>query len=92
MIIKKVNVYPVSYNLKVPFTSAAGLTRKRSSVLVEVITNEGLSGWGEANGPTLTVAKVIEEVLGPIIIGKDPLDIGIIWEHNEYMPKERITY
>ena len=80
MIIKKVKVYPVSYNLKVPFTSAAGWTRKRSSVLVEVITNENLSGWGEANGPLLTVAKAIEEVLGPIIIGKDPLDIGVIWE------------
>jgi len=80
MIIKKVKVYPVSYNLKVPFISAAGLTRKRSSVLVEVITNEGLSGWGEANGPTLTVAKAIEEVLSPIIIGKDPLDAGVIWE------------
>lgn len=90
MIIKKVKIYPLSYNLKVPFASAGGWTKKRTSVLIEVITNEGLSGWGEANGPMLAIMKAIEDDLVPIVIGKDPLNTSIIWEQMNLLRRKGI--
>jgi len=52
------------------------------SVLVKVTAGNGLVGWGETYGivaPQATVA-IIDEVLGPVILGRDPRDVGVIQE------------
>lgn len=52
------------------------------SVLVKVTASNGLVGWGETYGivaPQATVA-IIDEVLGPVILGRDPRDVGVIQE------------
>ena len=43
-------------------------------VLVRVTTDTGLVGWGEcfAYGAPLAVANVVDEALGPLVIGEDP--------------------
>jgi galactonate dehydratase len=52
------------------------------SILVKVTASNGQVGWGETYGivaPQATVA-IIDEVLGPVILGRDPRDVGVIQE------------
>jgi galactonate dehydratase len=52
------------------------------SVLVRVTTDDGSVGWGETYGivaPEATAA-IIDDVLGPLVVGRDPCDVGVIQE------------
>lgn len=63
-----------------PFTSARGmLYAARTSCLVEITTNDGLTGWGECYGPA-TIAKAAVEYLAPRVKGRDPFDASVVWE------------
>ncbi len=59
---------------------------RRTAHLVEVRTDEGITGWGECFGPG-NVARankgIVETVIAPMIIGCDPLNRGPIW-HKVY--------
>ncbi|MCS7115936.1 MAG: mandelate racemase/muconate lactonizing enzyme family protein [Nitrososphaerota archaeon] len=53
-----------------------------SACFVKVVSDEGLFGYGESltrEVPQAT-AKIIEKLIKPIIIGKDPLEIEVLWE------------
>ena len=80
MEIKAVNAYPVQCKVNTPFTSATGWRTSQGSVLIEVIAEDGLSGWGDAQGPLRTIATAVEDDIAPIIVGQDPLDAGMLWE------------
>lgn len=57
---------------------------KRSTHLVEIRTDEGLTGWGECFGPgnvALANKTIVEKVIQPMILGRDPLDREVIWHH-----------
>ena len=59
---------------------------RRTAHLVEVETDEGITGWGECFGPgNIAIANkcIVEKVIQPMILGKDPLDRDVIW-HNVY--------
>ncbi len=59
---------------------------KRSAHLVEIRTDEGLSGWGECFGPgnvALANKTIVERVIQPMIIGHDPVDREVLW-HKVY--------
>jgi o-succinylbenzoate synthase len=47
MNLHKVKLYQIGLELKTPFVTHAGAVRKRDVILVEVINNDGISGWGE---------------------------------------------
>ncbi len=58
----------------------------RTAHLVEVETDEGVTGWGECFGPgTIALANksIVEKVIQPIVLGMDPLDRDVIW-HKVY--------
>ncbi len=58
----------------------------RTAHLVEVRTDEGLVGWGESFGPgnvALANKTIVERVIQPLIVGRDPLDREVIW-HDVY--------
>ena len=59
---------------------------KRTAHLVEITTDEGLTGWGECFGPG-TIARanavIVEQVIAPMVIGQDPMDREVIW-HKVY--------
>lgn len=53
-----------------------------SSVLVKLTADDGSTGWGETYGiiaPDATAA-IIDDVLGPLLIGRDPRDVTTIQE------------
>lgn len=57
---------------------------RRTAHLVEIRTDEGLTGWGECFGPgTIALANksIVETVIKPMIVGRDPLDRDVIWHH-----------
>lgn len=52
------------------------------AVLVRVETGDGVVGWGEAKapvGPSAT-ARIIDELLAPIVIGGRVDEIGLLWD------------
>lgn len=59
---------------------------RRTAHLVEVRTDEGVTGWGECFGPghvALANKGIVEKVIQPMILGRDPLDRDVIW-HSVY--------
>jgi len=59
---------------------------RRTAHLVEVRTDEGLTGWGECFGPGNVASAnkfIVENVIAPMILGMDPLDRSVIW-HKAY--------
>ena len=59
---------------------------KRTAHLVEVRTDEGVTGWGECFGPgaiALANKGIVEKVIQPMVLGMDPMDRDVIW-HKVY--------
>ncbi len=59
---------------------------KRTAHLVEVETDEGVTGWGECFGPgniALANKGIVERVISPMILGMNPMDRDVIW-HKAY--------
>lgn len=52
------------------------------TVLVKVTTESGIFGWGEAHAPAAPAvhAKVITDLLAPILVGQDARNVGPLWE------------
>lgn len=59
---------------------------KRTAHLVEISTDQGLTGWGECFGPgniAIANAGIVEGVIAPMILGESPLDRDMLW-HRVY--------
>jgi len=64
-----------------PFTSARGwLYTTRTSCIVEIRTDEGITGWGECYGPAAVNRTIIETQYRARVIGRDPFDVEVVWE------------
>ncbi len=74
--------------LETPFAFSQGWVRSRGATIVEVLTDEGLVGWGEAlcQGlqPPEIAAATIGSALAPLLVGADPRDVEPLW-HRMYM-------
>jgi D-galactarolactone cycloisomerase len=70
----------VVQRLEQPFGMSQWLWDVRSSCLVEVVTDEGLIGWGECFGPAEANRALIESVYAPLLIGRDAGEHIALWE------------
>lgn len=81
MKIVRVEGIPVCMPYKKVYGGSYYKRKQASFVLVKVQTDNGIEGWGEAGtlgswGETQGIAlQLVEEVLGPALIGQDPLNI-----------------
>lgn len=57
-----------------------GTAVKAEAAVVEVRTDEGLSGVGPAYGPPPVIRAVVEAELGPLVTGQDPRAVEALWE------------
>ncbi len=73
MKIVAVRATPVNIPMEVPFSWSVGLYPGTTKVIVEIVTDEGLTGLGEAPSPAC--APVINDLLAPRLAGLDALDI-----------------
>ena len=77
--IKDIIVHVIKSELDIPFAFSQGWVKKRSATLVEIKTDEGLIGWGEAfcQGlePPEISAAVIETALKPLLLDESPMSM-----------------
>ncbi|MCE7029677.1 mandelate racemase/muconate lactonizing enzyme family protein [Jiella avicenniae] len=87
MKIRAVNVHPISHEIPNNSGATMGVGRmvKRDAVLVEIETDEGVTGWGEAHHGRSpgAIAKLIDTTLKPMILGMDAFDTTAVW-HRLY--------
>ena len=79
-----------SHVLQYPLEEELGYSQQyytlRTAHLVEVNTDEGITGWGECfGGGTVALANrtIVEKVIQPLAVGMNPLDREVIW-HTVY--------
>ncbi len=85
MKIVDVRAHLLSAPLEQPFrTWSSREAHVRDSVVVEVTTDEGIVGWGECvcHGTQRgdTAQAFINRVFHPLLVGRDPFDVEVIWE------------
>src|ERR687894_2443573 len=84
--VKIVDIVPhvLSTPLEEPFSFSQGWVDKRSTMIVEVLTDEGVTGWGESlcHGlqPPEVAASFVEFCFKPMLAGRDPFDVEVFWE------------
>lgn len=83
---KIVNVIPhaISVPLQTPFYFSQGWVHSRSSLIIEIQTDSGITGFGESlchglQSP-LVSAAMIEHCLKPLLLGRSPFDVEVLWE------------
>ncbi|WP_170419373.1 mandelate racemase/muconate lactonizing enzyme family protein [Ruegeria arenilitoris] len=86
MKITKITSHVLQYKMPEVLGYSQQYYDKRTTHLVEVQTDEGVTGWGECFGPG-NVARanksIVEQVIQPMVLGLDPLDKDVIW-HKVY--------
>jgi D-galactarolactone cycloisomerase len=60
--------------------SRSGVRNTRSATLVQVETDEGISGIGSCSGNGELLEFIVAQILKPLIVGMDPTDIAAVWE------------
>src|SRR6185503_2794746 len=60
--------------------SRSGLRNTRSTTLVRVETDAGVSGIGSCSGNGGRIEVIVAPVLKPLLVGMDPTEIDIIWD------------
>ena len=72
MRVRTVHIYDLSYPVQREFANSTTWNRTRTAGVVEVVTDDGLTGWGEgARSPAAGA-------LAGSLIGRDPFDAGLI--------------
>src|SRR4051812_16095720 len=64
---------------EVQYTSDMGTVKGRSTAIVIIETDDGLSGYGEALGAP-RIMKAMVEQLKPLVVGEDPTRVTYLWE------------
>lgn len=86
MRITNVKSHVLQYDLDEELGYSQQYYSRRSAHLVEVTTDEGVTGWGECFGPgavALANKTIVERVIGPMVTGADPFDRERLW-HKAY--------
>ena len=75
---------PISKSLQ--HRSDFGLVTSFDAAILRIETDDGLVGWGEGKnaagsaGNYSALVHMLNHEIGPMIVGRDPADISIIWE------------
>ncbi|MEH7417376.1 mandelate racemase/muconate lactonizing enzyme family protein [Neobacillus drentensis] len=83
MKITNVRAFPLGVKLDQPLRWGAMEVNVKGGIIVQVSTDEGLYGIGEAGFSAeyfSTVGPIINERLAPLLIGEDPTQIAMLWE------------
>ena len=86
MKITRITSHVLGYDLPETLGYSQQYYTKRTAHLVEVETDEGITGWGECFGAgniALANKGIVQQVIQPMVLGMDPLDRDVIW-HKVY--------
>lgn len=76
--IARIRSHVLEAPLSEPFAWSFTETATRGSCVVEVTTEDGLSGWGECIGPARLNAALVA-AYAPLLIGQDALAVDRLW-------------
>jgi D-galactarolactone cycloisomerase len=79
MKIREVKTYRLDAALAEPFAYSQAWYDHRGALLVEIVSEDGLSGWGEAFGPPLLTAPIVD-FFKPLLIGLDAFATELHWQ------------
>ena len=79
MKITEIRGYHLRCTLGEPIGNAVTFFDSKEALLVEVTTDAGVAGWGEAWSSPITAAAYIRQRLAPLILGQDPTATGRLW-------------
>ena len=79
MKIADVKTYVLEAMLKEPFAYSQAWYESRGALLVEVVGEDGTSGWGEAFGPPRLTGPVVD-FYKPLLVGADALATELLWQ------------
>lgn len=92
MKITNIDIHVLKSALAEPFAFSQGWVKQRCATLVEVSTDEGITGWGEAFAqglePPEIAATVIDKALKPLVIGANPLDTEVLWHKMYHLTRD----
>ena len=86
MKITRITSHVLGYDLPESLGYSQQYYNKRTSHLVEIETDEGITGWGECFGAgNIAFANkgIVEKVIQPMVLGMQALDRDVIW-HKVY--------
>ena len=76
---RDVRCHVVRHELSEPFGFSQWWYDARELCLVEVTTDEGITGWGEGYGPARVIRAAVEHFFAPLLIGRDVEDPPAVW-------------
>jgi D-galactarolactone cycloisomerase len=79
MKIRDIRTHVLDAPLAEPFAYSQAWYERRGAMLVEIVGEDGNSGWGEAFGPARLTAPIVE-FYGSMLIGEDALATEAIWQ------------
>src|SRR3954454_6177266 len=79
MKIVDVKTYVLDAALREPFAYSQAWYERRGAMLVEIVGEDGTSGWGEAFGPARVTAAIVQHYQ-PLLIGADALATEAVWQ------------
>jgi D-galactarolactone cycloisomerase len=79
MKIVDVKAYVLEAALAEPFAYSQAWYERRGACLVEIVGEDGNSGWGEAFGPARLTAPIVD-YYKPLLIGEDALATELHWQ------------
>src|SRR5690606_23459652 len=90
MRIAEITIHVLEASLAQPFGWSFQSTSVRSSCIVEITTENGLTGWGECYGPARLNAAVVAS-FRPHLIGADATATEAIWQtlYNQFRDQGR---
>ena len=79
MKIECIRTYHLRYDLEEPFSYSQLTFQSRNSMLVEVIADSGISGWGDCYGPAEVSQAAVTSYYAPLLLGRNPMDTDVLW-------------
>jgi D-galactarolactone cycloisomerase len=78
--IVEIRGFHVGFSPSPTIGNARTFIRHRDFLLVQIITDNGLVGWGEVFSSAHAAAAVIQSRFAGLILGQSPLEYGRLWE------------
>jgi L-alanine-DL-glutamate epimerase-like enolase superfamily enzyme len=79
MKIVDVTLTPIAWPAPHPLRWGRGERNEMGGTILQVHTDEGIVGLGDATAPYRLVKPVLEDTIKPLLLGQNPLDVERLW-------------
>jgi len=80
--IEAIRTYRLQHQLEESFGFSQWHYDTRSALLVEIVDDSGIHGWGECYGPSEVIQTAVHSFYAPLLKGLNPLHNEAAWQKN----------